>query len=171
MSAENSQYPPYPQNPPYPPSSQSSAQQQQPQEQQQQGASGAPAPYPGTPGYPGYPPSGYPMYPGYPGYAAAPYYAGPMPRKTNGMAIASLACSIASWVIIPVFGAVLGVIFGHLALGQLRRADGAEEGRGLAIAGLAVGYVNLILWLLGGLIFVIVLLVITAQPGGTSLLW
>ncbi len=158
MSAENPQYPQYPQSQP----------------PQTQGASGAPAPYPSAPGaipgaQPAYP--GYPGYSAYPGYPAAPYYAGPMPRKTNGMAIASLSCSIASFVVIPIIGAILGVIFGHIALGQLRRTDGAEEGRGLAIAGLAVGYVNLILWLLGALIFIIFALIITAQTGGgTSLL-
>lgn len=168
MSAENPQYPPPAQ--PYP---------QQPQESQQGAA--APAPYPGAaPDYPGYTPGGYPNYPGYPGYpaqpgypayGAAPYYAGPMPRKTNGMAIASLALSIASWIVIPLIGAILGVIFGHIALGQLRRADGAEEGRGLAIAGLAVGYVNLVLWFLVGLVVVIIVLAATAASGGgTSLL-
>lgn len=167
MSAENPQYPPssqsYPQQPP-----------------SQQGTPPAPAPYPGAaPGYPGYAPEGYPNYPGYPGYpaqpgypayAAAPYYAGPMPRKTNGMAIASLALSIASWFVLPLIGAILGVIFGHIALGQLRRSDGAEEGRGLAIAGLAVGYVNLVLWLLTGLVIIIIVLAATAASDGTSLL-
>lgn len=159
MSSETPQYPPYPSSSqPYP---------QQPQQPQEQGAPTPQAPHPGTtPGYPGYP-----GYPAYPGYAPAPYYAGPMPRTTNGMAIASLACSIASFIVIPVIGAILGVIFGHIALGQLRRANGTEEGRGLAIAGLAVGYVNLVLWVLGGLIFIIFVLILTSQPAGTSLLW
>lgn len=158
MSAEYPQYPQYPQYP--------SPQPQSP------GGTDAPAPYPGTPGVvPGAQP-GYPGYSGYaaaPGYPTAPYYPGPMPRKTNGMAIASLTLSIASWIVIPLIGAVLGVIFGHIALGQLRRSDGAEEGRGLAIAGLAVGYVHMVIWLLVGLVVVIIVLVATAaaaQPSG-----
>lgn len=169
MSAENPQYPQYPSSSePYPQPQQSPS---------QQGAGTVPTSYPGAapgyapgtsyPGYPGYP--GYPAQPGYPAYGAAPYYAGPMPRKTNGMAIASLTLSIASWIVIPLIGAVLGVIFGHIALGQLRRSDGAEEGRGLAIAGLAVGYVHMVIWLLVGLVVVIIVLVATAaaaQPSG-----
>jgi hypothetical protein len=153
MSAENPQYPPTSPSPAQPP-------------QQPEGGV-PPAPYPGAPGYVPNTPG---AYPGYPAYPAAPYYAGPMPQRTNGMAIASLAFSIASWFVLPILGAILGVIFGHIALGQLRRAAGAESGRGLAIAGLAVGYVNLILWLLIGLGILILVLLITPVPGGTSVL-
>jgi hypothetical protein len=156
MSAENPQYPPTSPSPAQPP-------------QQPEGGV-PPAPYPGTPGYAPNTPGAYPGYPGYPAYPAAPYYAGPMPQRTNGMAIASLAFSIASWFVLPILGAILGVIFGHIALGQLRRAAGAESGRGLAIAGLAIGYVNLILWLLIGLGILILVLLITPVPGGTSML-
>ncbi|MGB8406370.1 MAG: peptidylprolyl isomerase [Mycobacterium sp.] len=48
----------------------------------------------------------------------------------NGFAIASLVCA---FVFAP-----LGILFGHLSLGQLKRSG--ERGLGLAIAGLAVGY-------------------------------
>lgn len=56
-----------------------------------------------------------------------------VPGATNVMAILSLVFAF-------VF-AVLGVVFGHMALGQIRRTG--ESGRGLAIAGLVVGYVSL----------------------------
>ncbi|OBB60020.1 cyclophilin [Mycobacterium sp. 852013-51886_SCH5428379] len=55
----------------------------------------------------------------------------PPPRSTNALAIASLVCA---FVFAP-----LGILFGHLSLRQIRRSG--EEGRGLAIAGLIVGYV------------------------------
>jgi Domain of unknown function (DUF4190) len=55
-------------------------------------------------------------------------------NKTNGFAIASLVLSL-------LCGAPLGVIFGHIALSQIERTH--EEGRGLAIAGLVIGYVSL----------------------------
>lgn len=82
--------------------------------------------YPAAP--PGYDPSqgGYPGYPGYPTY---PGYA--QPRGTNAMAIASL---VSAFLIAP-----LGIVFGHISLSQLKRSG--EEGRGLAIAGLVIGYV------------------------------
>jgi peptidyl-prolyl cis-trans isomerase B (cyclophilin B) len=47
------------------------------------------------------------------------------------MAIASIVCA---FVLAP-----LGVIFGHISLSQIKKSG--EEGRGLAIAGLIVGYV------------------------------
>ncbi|MGO8685590.1 MAG: DUF4190 domain-containing protein [Candidatus Dormibacteria bacterium] len=114
------------------------------------GASGAPPPYPYPPSpyppYP-YPPGGYPApppqgpWPGpypppypqpYPGYAA--------PSSTNGFAIASLVLGILwlYWV-----GSILAVVFGHIALVQTR--DRAQGGRGMAVAGLVLGYVGLAL--------------------------
>ena len=53
-------------------------------------------------------------------------------RRTNGMAIASLCCSAASFLTGVTW--VLGIIFGHIALGQINR-DPEQTGRGLAIAG------------------------------------
>ena len=67
----------------------------------------------------------------------------PQPAKTSGLAMASLICSIGSFVIIP-FGFVPGIICGHLAMKQLTREPGLK-GRGLAKAGLVVGYVGLVL--------------------------
>lgn len=65
----------------------------------------------------------------------------PPPRSarqpTNGLAIASLVVSLTCC------GGVLGIIFGHIALGQIKRTG--EEGRGLALAGLIIGYVILAL--------------------------
>jgi peptidyl-prolyl cis-trans isomerase B (cyclophilin B) len=55
----------------------------------------------------------------------------PVPRQTNAMAIAAL---VSAFVVAP-----LGIVFGHIALSQLKRND--EDGRGLAIAGLVIGYV------------------------------
>jgi len=48
----------------------------------------------------------------------------------------SLACS-------QCITAIPGVIFGHIALKQIRESGGAQTGRGLAIAGLVTGYVSL----------------------------
>ena len=43
-------------------------------------------------------------------------------------------------------GSILAVIFGHIALSQIRHSR--QGGRGLAIAGLVLGYVGLALFLL-----------------------
>ena len=57
----------------------------------------------------------------------------PAPR-TNGFAIASFVCSL-------LFINILGIIFGHVALSQIKRTN--EGGQGLAIAGLIIGYITL----------------------------
>ena len=59
---------------------------------------------------------------------------------TNGFAVASLVCAV-SWFF--GFGSVLGVVFGHLALRQIEQGGGVQGGRGLAIAGLVLGYLSL----------------------------
>lgn len=64
-----------------------------------------------------------------------PYPYRPQTRGTNGYAIAALASGL-------VF-APLGIVLGHIALSQIRKTR--QDGRGLAIAGLVVGY----LWLVG----------------------
>jgi hypothetical protein len=95
-------------------------------------------PYPGQSGYPHQEPSGghvplapggYP--PGYPGYY-------PPQRNTNGLAIAALVVSCASLVTCPLLGGV-GAVLGHVARRQVRRSG--EEGDGLALAGIIVGWI------------------------------
>ncbi len=42
-----------------------------------------------------------------------------------------------SWI-----GSILAIVFGHLALKQIARYEHAQGGRGLAIAGLVLGYLG-----------------------------
>lgn len=81
-----------------------------------------PPPYGGyQPDYPSYPP-GYPV--GYPaGY--------PPPAPTNSLALVAL---VGAFVFAP-----LGIVFGHISLSQIKRTG--EQGRGMAVAGLVIGYV------------------------------
>lgn len=64
------------------------------------------------------------------------------PVRTNGMAIASLVLGI---IWIYWIGSLLAVVFGHVALRQIDRSDGQEGGRGMAVAGLVLGYVGMVL--------------------------
>lgn len=76
------------------------------------------------------------------GGAPMPYgYGGPQP--TNTMAIVSLVCSIIGVFTCGVTS-VVGVVFGHVAMSQIKRTG--EEGRGMAITGLILGYVFTLLW-------------------------
>jgi len=62
----------------------------------------------------------------------------PTPSRTNGLAIASFVLSLLTLCGV---GSLLGVVFGHLSLGQIKREH--QRGRGLAIAGLVLGYLGL----------------------------
>ncbi|HEX4443162.1 MAG TPA: DUF4190 domain-containing protein [Galbitalea sp.] len=87
-----------------------------------------------------------PIYVPQPVYVAAPYYG----RRTNGFAVASLIFGLLG-------GSVFAIIFGHVALGQIRRTG--EGGSGMATVGLVFGY----LWLIGVIIYVIVVAVAVSQ--------
>jgi hypothetical protein len=78
-----------------------------------------------------------------------PVIATPMrARKTNAFALAGLICGILSWVCCCGFPMnVLGLIFSLVALSQINRHPEINEGRGVAIAGLALSLVNLLLGL------------------------
>jgi Domain of unknown function (DUF4190) len=98
------------------------------------------SPPPGQP-YDG-PQQSYPPYQGpYPPYPPVP--------PTNGLAIASLVCGVGTFVIGLSF--IPAIICGHIARRQIRRTG--EQGGGLALAGLILGYV-------GGALFIAVVLVI-----------
>ena len=82
------------------------------------------------------PPPAPPAPPQYP----APYAPAYPVATTNGLAVASL---IAGFFWIGWLGSFLAVIFGHVALGQINRSGGREQGSGLAIAGLVLGYMGI----------------------------
>ncbi|OBB10512.1 cyclophilin [Mycolicibacterium setense] len=83
-----------------------------------------------------------PPYGGYP----AGYPAGhPPSAQTNGMAIAALVCAV--------LFAPLGIVFGHISLSQLKHSG--EQGRGIAIAGLVIGYVLTALGILATVLAVV----------------
>jgi peptidyl-prolyl cis-trans isomerase B (cyclophilin B) len=65
-------------------------------------------------------------YPGYPGYPPPP-----PPRQTNAWAVAAL---VSAFTVPP-----MAIVCGHVSLSQIKRTG--DEGRGLAIAGLVIGYV------------------------------
>lgn len=134
-----------------------------------QGGYPPPPPYGAAPGYPppGYPqgqgygqPPGYGQAPGYgaqgygppPGYGAPGYggpgYGGPgygeQSQKTNSLAIYSLVASGIG--VLCGIGSIIGIALGVIALNQIKQNP--QNGRNLAIAGIAVGAVSLLISLL-----------------------
>ena len=81
-------------------------------------------------------------------------YQPPVDKPTNALALVSLVFGIASWCALPVIGAIVAVVCGHMARGEIRRAAGSMEGDGFAVAGLVLGYVHLALAALAMLVFV-----------------
>jgi hypothetical protein len=84
--------------------------------------------------FPPPPPGGPSPAPVQPVYVAVP--------RNNGLAIASMVLGIVwmYWI-----GSILAIIFGHVALSQIKKSGGAQRGRGMAIAGVVLGYVGIAL--------------------------
>ena len=71
--------------------------------------------------------------------AAYSYGAGaPSTPKTNGFAIASLILGI-----IPCTGitSILAIVFGFIARNQIEQSGGTQQGSGMALAGIILGFV------------------------------
>ncbi len=58
--------------------------------------------------------------------------------KSSGKALASMICGIAGFFLI--LPAIVAIILGHLSLGEIKRSLGRMTGKGMAIAGLVMGY-------------------------------
>ncbi len=65
--------------------------------------------------------------------------------RTNGLAIASLACGIAQFAFGPL-ATIPAIVLGHMARSQIKRTG--EQGAGLALAGLILGWAAVILGIL-----------------------
>lgn len=59
--------------------------------------------------------------------------------KNSGLGIAALVTALCGV-------SLLGVIFGHVSLSQIKNSDGQLTGRGMALAGVIVGYVGMVMW-------------------------
>ena len=81
--------------------------------------------------------------------------------RTNGLAIASLACGVAQVMVGPL-ATIPAIVLGYLARSQIKRTG--EQGAGLALAGLMLGWAALIL----GMIFMAVVLAMSARVQGTA---
>jgi type IV pilus assembly protein PilA len=73
------------------------------------------------------------------------------PSENSGKAIASLICGLFMWIF-P--AAVAAIILGHVSISEIGRSAGRLKGRGMAIAGLVLGY--------AGLLFIPLILIIAA---------
>ncbi|CAN5145821.1 hypothetical protein BH23VER1_BH23VER1_32970 [soil metagenome] len=87
-----------------------------------------------------------------------PYPPPPPGRTTPGLTVASFVCGLVS--IVLGLGALTGipaVILGHMAMKLYRTEPEIHEGRGLAVAGLVLGYISIALTVLGILLFLLLI--------------
>ncbi|MFH1151357.1 MAG: DUF4190 domain-containing protein [Actinomycetota bacterium] len=100
-----------------------------------------------------------------PGGPAAPVVppatlSGGLRPRYSGLAVAAMVLGILGLIfVLPLIGAVLALIFGFVARGDIKRSDGMVKGSGMAIAGIAMGFVG---------IFLIVVITAVAIPVGIA---
>jgi Domain of unknown function (DUF1707)/Domain of unknown function (DUF4190) len=90
-----------------------------------------------------------------------PALAGPPVTRTNGLAIASLACGIAQFAFGPL-ATIPAIVLGHMARSQIRRTG--EQGAGLALAGLILGWGAVIL----GIIVLVIGAAVVSRTSGAA---
>lgn len=91
-----------------------------------------------------------------------PEAAGSTPSRTSTLAVASLILGLLGTTLLFYVGSILAIVFGHMALRQIARSRGAMGGRGMAIAGLVLGYVVVTVSTLAGI--TVALVVLMAPP-------
>jgi hypothetical protein len=70
------------------------------------------------------------------------------------MAIVSVVAGVLSWVMLPFIGGVVAIITGHMARTEIKNNPGMQ-GDGLAIIGLILGYLHIITFCGGALLFLL----------------
>jgi hypothetical protein len=106
-------------------------------------------PAPGAYPAPSYAPGAQPYGGGYGGgYQVTGGYA-----PTNSLAVASLVCGLVQFLGFWVLTGIPAIIMGHISRRQIR--ERGEQGDGMALAGLILGYIGVVL----GIIFAIIIIV------------
>ena len=96
-----------------------------------------------------------------PGY----YYPGQVaPRRTNQLAIAALVCAIGQ-VFFWFLTGIAAIVLGHMARRQIRETG--EEGDGMALAALILGYIGVAVSVIGIAIFIVAFVAITRGSGAS----
>lgn len=83
------------------------------------------------------------------------YYAmPPAPPPTNTLALTALIMTLAGWLFLGPFVALVTIPMAHIALSQIKRTG--EQGRGFAVASLVIGYIVVALSVLALVLLVVV---------------
>ncbi len=82
--------------------------------------------------------------------------------RTNGLAVASLVCGLAQFVGFGPLGTIPAIVLGHIARSQIKRTG--EQGAGLALAGLVLGWSAVIV----GILIVVAFLAVFSGTHGAA---
>ena len=69
---------------------------------------------------------------------AAPSYGAAAKTGTNGLAVASLVCGIVGCFTVT---AIVAIVLGFIARNQIEQSGGTQQGSGMALAGIILGFV------------------------------
>ncbi|MCK7593140.1 DUF4190 domain-containing protein [Pseudomarimonas salicorniae] len=89
-------------------------------------------------------------------------------QRTSTAAIISLVFGIVSWIALPLLGALVAIVAGHMARAEIRRER--IDGDNLALIGLVLGYLNigLTILLFLAVVFGVLSLGVLAALGGAG---
>jgi hypothetical protein len=100
------------------------------------------------------PPPAAPTPPAPPAYGQTGGYGYQSTRGTNGLAVASLVLGIAQ-IFICIIGGILALVFGYIARRQIDESGGTQGGRGMAVAGIILGWIGIGL----GIAYVVIVII------------
>lgn len=77
------------------------------------------------------------------------------PQETNPLALTSIIAGVLGLTLLPFMAGIVAIITGHLARGEIRRNPIHYTGDNLAVIGLILGYISIVLSILGAIAFLI----------------
>ncbi len=86
----------------------------------------------------------------------------PAAPSNSTAALLSLIFGIVAWTVLPLIGAFGAIICGHIARNEIRQSAGRVGGNGMAVAGLVLGYIQVVLTILGCIAFALFFLFVAA---------
>jgi Domain of unknown function (DUF4190) len=91
------------------------------------------------------------------------------PPQTDGKAVAALVCAVASFVIFPFFPAVVAVVLASSSRKEIAASGGRLTGESLALSAFIVGWINIVLCILGLVVMFAVLVLWARDSSGLGL--
>ncbi len=74
-------------------------------------------------------------------------------RENSTLAIVSLVSGLLGWTFLPLVGAIVAIVTGHMARAEIRRAPDRLDGDALAVVGLVLGWGAVIASVLAVMVF------------------